>query len=83
MQRNMNLDITILYEIGDINRFDSVQQFASYSRLVKCEAVYTLLRLATNGHANKTPSTATSDIRSDQLCSLIVFRLEQKPEKAS
>ena len=28
----------MLYEIGDINRFDSVQQFASYSRLVKCKA---------------------------------------------
>jgi transposase len=32
------LALTILYEIGDINRFDSVQKFASYSRLVKCKA---------------------------------------------
>ena len=32
------LALTMLYEIGDINRFDSVQQFASYSRLVKCKA---------------------------------------------
>ena len=32
------LALTILYEIGDINRFPSVQQFASYSRLVKCRA---------------------------------------------
>lgn len=32
------LALTILYEIGEINRFDSVQQFASYSRLVKCKA---------------------------------------------
>ncbi|ASP47018.1 IS110 family transposase [Cognaticolwellia beringensis] len=32
------LALTILYEIGDINRFPSVQQFASYSRLVKCKA---------------------------------------------
>jgi transposase len=32
------LALTILYEIGDINRFDTVQQFASYSRLVKCKA---------------------------------------------
>ena len=30
--------MTILYEIGDIFRFDCVQQFASYSRLVKCKA---------------------------------------------
>ncbi len=32
------LALTILYEIGDIKRFDTVQQFASYSRLVKCKA---------------------------------------------
>ncbi len=32
------LALTILFEIGDINRFDSVQKFASYSRLVKCKA---------------------------------------------
>ena len=32
------LALTILYEIHDIDRFDKVQQFASYSRLVKCQA---------------------------------------------
>ena len=32
------LALTILYEIGDIERFESVQKFASYSRLVKCKA---------------------------------------------
>lgn len=32
------LAMTILYEIGDINRFESVQTFASYCRLVKCKA---------------------------------------------
>lgn len=32
------LALTILYEIGDIRRFATVQQFASYSRLVKCKA---------------------------------------------
>jgi len=32
------LALTIIYEIGDINRFKSVQDFASYSRLVKCKA---------------------------------------------
>ena len=32
------LALTIIYEIGDIHRFDSVQKFASYSRLVKCKA---------------------------------------------
>lgn len=32
------LALTILYEIGDIDRFTSVRKFASYSRLVKCKA---------------------------------------------
>lgn len=32
------LALTILYEIGDITRFETVQKFASCSRLVKCKA---------------------------------------------
>jgi len=32
------LALTIIYEIGDLNRFPSVQKFASYARLVKCKA---------------------------------------------
>lgn len=32
------LSLTIIYEIGNINRFESVQKFASYARLVKCKA---------------------------------------------
>jgi transposase len=32
------LALTIIYEVGDIHRFASVQQFASYARLVKCKA---------------------------------------------
>ena len=32
------LKSSILYEIGDISRFPSVQKFASYCRLVKCKA---------------------------------------------
>ncbi len=32
------IGLTILYEIGNISRFESVQNFASYSRLVKCKA---------------------------------------------
>jgi len=32
------LALTILYEIGDIHRFESVQRLASYSRLIKCKA---------------------------------------------
>lgn len=34
----MKAALTIIYEIGDIKRFNSVQKFASYSRLVKCKA---------------------------------------------
>jgi transposase len=30
------LALTILYEIHDVGRFDRVQEFASYARLVKC-----------------------------------------------
>jgi len=30
------LALTILYEIHDITRFDRVQEFASYARLIKC-----------------------------------------------
>ena len=32
------LALTLLYEIGDIDRFETVQQFASYCRLIKCKA---------------------------------------------
>jgi transposase len=31
------LALTILYEVHDITRFDRVQEFASYARLVKCK----------------------------------------------
>ena len=32
------LALTLLYEIDTINRFDSVKDFASYARLIKCRA---------------------------------------------
>ena len=32
------LALTIIYEVGDIRRFDTVQKFASYARLVKCKS---------------------------------------------
>ncbi len=32
------LALTIIYEIGNIDRFESIQKFSSYSRLVKCKA---------------------------------------------
>lgn len=32
------LSLTILYEMGTVSRFETVQKFASYARLVKCKA---------------------------------------------
>ena len=42
--------MTILYEIHDIDRFERVQNFASYSRLVKCEKSSSGKRLGTGGN---------------------------------
>lgn len=44
------LVLTILYEIGNIERFASVQKFASYSRLVKCKAESAGKQKGTNGN---------------------------------
>ena len=44
------LVMTILYEIHDIDRFERVQNFASYSRLVKCEKSSSGKRLGTGGN---------------------------------
>jgi transposase len=44
------LAMTILYEMHDINRFERVQNFASYSRLVKCEKSSSGKRLGTGGN---------------------------------
>ena len=43
------ISLTILYEIGDINRFPRVQEFASYSRLVKCARESAGKRYGTSG----------------------------------
>jgi transposase len=43
------LGLTLLYEIHDIRRFPSVQDFASYSRLVKCEKSSAGKKLGTSG----------------------------------
>jgi len=41
--------MTMLYEIHEIERFERVQNFASYSRLVKCEKSSSGKRLGTGG----------------------------------
>jgi transposase len=43
------LALTILYEIHDVSRFDRVQQFASYARLVKCAHTSAGKTLGTGG----------------------------------
>ena len=43
------LAMTILYEVHDISRFERVQNFASYARLVKCEKSSSGKRLGTAG----------------------------------
>jgi transposase len=43
------LSLVILYEIGDINRFPRVQNFASYARLVKCAKESAGKRSGTSG----------------------------------
>jgi len=43
------LGLTILYEIHDIGRFDRVQEFASYARLIKCRKESAGKKLGTSG----------------------------------
>ena len=43
------LALTLLYEIHDVRRFDRVQQFASYARLVKCAKESGGKKLGTGG----------------------------------
>ena len=43
------LGLTILYEIQDITRFDRVQEFASYARLIKCAKESGGKQLGTSG----------------------------------
>ena len=43
------LGLTILYEIHDIARFDRVQEFASYARLIKCRKESAGKTLGTSG----------------------------------
>ena len=44
------LSLVLLYEIHDIRRFPSVQNFASYARLVKCSKESGSKRLGTSGN---------------------------------
>ena len=43
------LSLTLLYEIHDIGRFPSVQDFVSYARLVKCQKASAGKSIGTSG----------------------------------
>ena len=47
------LALTILYEIHDIARFERVQDFLSYARLVKCEHSSAGKKLGTGGSEDR------------------------------
>jgi len=63
------LALTILSEIGDIQRFESVQRFASYSRLIKCKAESAGKTYGTQGnkignaHLNLLKAISQADIK--------------------
>jgi transposase len=49
------LSLVFLYEIHQIDRFASVQEFASYARLVKCSKESGGKRLSTSGKNRQRP----------------------------
>ena len=51
------LSLVLLYEIHQIDRFASVQAFASYARLVKCSKESGGKRLGTSGKKSATPTS--------------------------
>tara|TARA_B100000700_G_scaffold32072_1_gene30638 strand:+ start:4004 stop:4969 length:966 start_codon:yes stop_codon:yes gene_type:complete len=65
------LALTIIYEVGDIRRFDTVQKFASYCRLIKCKAE----------SAGKTYGTQGNKIGNDK-AKRYLERLQKRMSKA-
>jgi len=82
------LSLVLLYEIHDIRRFPSVQDFASYSRLVKCSKESGGKRLGTSGkkignaHLKWAFSeAATLCLRNNPEGQKLLARLEKKHDK--
>jgi transposase len=82
------LSLVLLYEIHDIHRFPRVQDFASYSRLVKCRKESGGKRLGTSGkkignaHLKWAFSeAATLFLRNNEAGQKYLARLEKKPDK--
>jgi transposase len=83
------LALTILYEIGDIKRFGSVQKFASYSRLVKCKAESAGKPYGTqgnkigNGHLKWAfPEAAVLYLRGNEKARRYLRKLQKRMSKA-
>jgi transposase len=82
------LSLVLLYEIHQIDRFPSVQDFASYARLVKCRKASGGKRLGTSGkkignaHLKWAFSeAATLFVRNNPQGQKLLSRLEKKPNK--
>jgi transposase len=82
------LALTILYEIHDISRFPSVRDFASYSRLVKCERSSAGKSLGSGGNkiGNAYLKWAFSEaavlfIAKSEQGRTVLTRLERKPDR--
>jgi transposase len=82
------LSLVLLYEIHDIRRFPSVQNFASYARLVKCSKESGGKRLRTagskigNAHLKWAFSeAATLFLRNNPEGQKLLSRLEKKHDK--
>ncbi len=83
------LALTILYEIGNIERFPSVQNFTSYSRLVKCKAESAGKQEGTNGNkiGNAYLKWAFSEaavlyLRGNEPANKYIQRLQKRMSKA-
>ena len=82
------LSLVLLYEIHDIRRFPSVQDFASYGRLVKCSKASPGKHLGTSGHkiGNAHLKWAFSEaaplfLRNNPHGQKLLARLEKKHDK--
>lgn len=83
------LALTILYEIGDVNRFPSVQDFASYSRLVKCKAESAGKSYGTQGNKIGNPQLkwafsemAVLYLRGNERAQRYLLKLQKRMSKA-
>ena len=83
------LALTILYEIGDINRFATVQDFASYSRLVKCKAESAGKSYGTQGNKIGNPQLkwafsemAVLYLRGNERAQRYLLKLQKRMSKA-